>query len=183
MPGARVKRGERVALRTVEAEDAAFVQRANADPAIRHPLGTALRSRGEMDAVDEDADALLVCVEGADASAVTPDDGEDVTPIGEVHVLEASYKRPRIGYWIVPESHGEGYGTEAVALALDYVFRQYDAPAVGAGAYDDNAASRALLESLGFREEGRRRAFAYADGAHRDMVEYGLLREEWNEGD
>ena len=67
----------------------------------------------------------------------------------------------------------------AVALVVEYVFRQYDTPAIGAGAYDYNDPSRGLLESLGFVEEGRRRKFVFVDGQHRDMVQYGLLREEW----
>ncbi len=52
---------------------------------------------------------------------------------------------------------------------------------MGAEAYDFNDASRGLLESLGFTEEGRRRKYMFVDGAHRDMVQYGLLREEWRE--
>ena len=106
----------------------------------------------------------------------------DVTRIGQVNVTDADYKRPELGYWLVPTVHGEGYGTESVSLAIDYAFRTYDAPAVGAEAYDFNDASRGLLESLGFTEEGRRRKYMFVDGAHRDMVQYGLLREEWREG-
>lgn len=101
--------------------------------------------------------------------------------IGVVSVEDADWKRPELGYWLVPEVHGEGYGTEAVALVVEYVFRSYETPAIGAGAFDFNDASQGLLESLGFSEEGRRRKYMFIDGEHRDMLQYGLLREEWLE--
>ncbi|MBP1986708.1 RimJ/RimL family protein N-acetyltransferase [Halolamina salifodinae] len=157
MPGARVSAGERVVLRTVEEEDAPFCQRASANPGIRVPLGTPLRSRGEMDDIteSEEGDQFLVCVDDADAGPGTPDDGA-TTPIGWVGVEDVSYRRPELAYWLVPEHHGEGYGREMLELVVDYVFATYDHPAVGAGAYDFNDASRGLLESLGSRERSER---------------------------
>lgn len=181
MPGARIKRGERVTLRIVEDEDVPFLQRASADPEIRYPLGNPIRNREQIEVSDEKGtDQFLVCLEGDDTAPVKPDE-DDVRRIGQVNVMDADYKRPELGYWLVPEVHGEGYGTESVSLVVDYVFREYDTPAVGAGAYDCNEASRALLESLGFTEEGRRRKFMFVDGEHRDMIQYGLLRREWCE--
>ncbi|WP_128478645.1 GNAT family N-acetyltransferase [Halorussus pelagicus] len=181
MPGAYVQRGERVTLRTVESEDASFVQRAGTNPEIRYPLGNPVMTRAthEERIEDDGDDRFLVCLDGDDADPATDD--ENVTRIGQVDVVDADYKRPELGYWLVPAVHGEGYGTEAVALALDYVFREYDTPAVGAKAFDFNDASRGLLESLGFETEGRCRKYMFVDGDHRDMIQYGLLREEWHE--
>lgn len=181
MPGARITSGERVTLRTIESEDVPFLQRAFTDPDIRYPIGNPLRNQEQIDVSGEDggSDDFLVCLDD-DAGPGQPDDG-DVRRIGAVHVGDADYKRPELGYWLVPEVHGEGYGTESVSLVVDYVFREYDTPAVGAGAYEFNDASRGLLESLGFTEEGRRRKFMFIDGEHRDMIQYGLLRREWRE--
>lgn len=103
-------------------------------------------------------------------------DEEDVRLIGVVSVADAAWRRPDLVYWLVPEVHGQGYGKEAVSLAIDYVFRVYDTPAVGALAYDFNDASRGLLKSLGFMEEGRLREFRYIDGEYRDGIQYGHLR-------
>jgi RimJ/RimL family protein N-acetyltransferase len=182
MPGARVTAGDSVTLRTVEEEDVPFLQRANANPGIRYPLGARLRNQEPIDVSEEDGtDRLLVCLDGEGAGPGQPEEG-DTRPIGAVSVECVDYRRPELGYWLIPEVHGRGYGTEAVGLAIDYVFRSYDKPAVGAGAFDHNDASRGLLESLGFTEEGRRRKYMFVDGAHRDMVQYGLLREEWRDG-
>ena len=184
MPGARVASGERVTLRTVEAEDVPFHQRAFANPGIRYPIGNPVRNREQVEVpADDDAgDQFLVCLDGEDAGPGQPDE-EDVRRIGVVYVDDADWRRPELGYWLVPEVHGEGYGTEAVALVVDHVFRTYDHPAVGASAFDFNDASRGLLESLGFSEEGRVRRDRFIDGAYRDTIVYGLLREEWRERD
>jgi ribosomal-protein-alanine N-acetyltransferase len=177
MPGPRVASDERVALRIAESEDVPFLQRASADPAIRYPLGNPVRSQEDFD-VPGDDDTFVVCLEDEDADPGQP--GDDLERIGQVSVADADYKRPELGYWLVPSVHGEGYGTTAVSLAIDYAFREYDTPAVGAEAFAFNDASRGLLESLGFSEEGRRRKYMFVDGAHRDMVQYGLLRSEWD---
>ena len=180
MPGARITSGERVTLRTVEEEDTAFHQRAFANPQIRYPIGNPLRNREGIDPPDEDdGDQFLVCIDD-DAGPGSPYEDE-VTRIGVVYVGDADWRRPELGYWLVPEEHGNGYGTESVALVIDYVFRTYDHPAVGAVAYDYNDASRGLLESLGFAEEGRIRKDRFIDGEYRDTVQYGLLRSEWRD--
>ncbi|MFC6800253.1 GNAT family N-acetyltransferase [Haladaptatus sp. DYSN1] len=177
MPGARVASGERVTLRTAEAEDIPFLQRGAANPEIRYPLGNPVKNQGqyEISASRTGPDTFIVCLEVEEAEA----EAETITRIGQVSVMDAHYKRPELGYWLVPEVHGEGYGKEAVSLVIDYAFRSYDTPAIGAEAFDYNDASRGLLESLGFTEEGCRRKFMFVDGEHRDMVQYGLLREEW----
>ncbi|HMB50636.1 MAG TPA: GNAT family protein, partial [Natronoarchaeum rubrum] len=72
---------------------------------------------------------------------------------------------------------------EALSLVVDYLFRTYDAPAVGAGVFAFNDASRGLLESLGFEEEGRVRKDRFIDGAYRDRIVYGLLREDWRDAE
>jgi RimJ/RimL family protein N-acetyltransferase len=179
MPGARVASGEQVTLRTIESEDVSFLQRGN-NPEIRLPMGSSPRTRDQIGESIEDPsdDRFLVCLDGKDAGPGSIDE-DDVRRIGFVSVEDADWKRPKLAYWLVPEFHGEGYGTEAISLAVDYAFRSYDTPAVGVGAFAFNDASRGLLESLGFMEEGRRRKFMYVDGEHRDMVQYGLLREEW----
>lgn len=180
MPGARITGGERVTLRSVEGEDVPFLQRAFANPEIRYPLGNPLKTQEEVkEWQDErDDDRFLVCLDGDNAGPGAPDE-DDITRIGAASVHGADWRRPELGYWLVPEVHGEGYGTEAVSLVLDYIFRVYDHPAVGAVAYEFNEASRGLLESLGFGEEGQIRRGRFIDGEYRDLILYGLLREEW----
>lgn len=180
MPGAQIQSGKRVSLRTLEREDISFLQRGFTNPEIRYPLGNVVHKN--LDQVeeryeDENDLPFLVCIDDDDRSQ---SDG-GVRRIGVVSIRGVSWHRPELAYWLVPDVHGEGYGKEAVSLVIEYVFRVFDTPGVGADTYDFNDASRGLLESLGFAEEGRSRKFRFIDGEHRDLVHYGLLREEWRE--
>jgi RimJ/RimL family protein N-acetyltransferase len=204
VPGARIASGEQVTPQTLEREDLTFCGRASANPELRYPLGTSLRSRGQLEGEwdetegEDSADRFLICLDSEarsasnHASGRSPRaDGEAADPgrpeeneterIGVVSITDADWRRPELGYWLVPEVHGEGYGKEAVSLVIEYVFQTYAHPAVGAVAYEDNDASRGLLESLGFSEEGRIRKDRFIDGEYADTIHYGLLREEWQE--
>jgi RimJ/RimL family protein N-acetyltransferase len=183
MPGPLVERGDRVTLRTVEREDVPFLQRAFADPALRYPLGNPThvnQEQVEERFEDDSHQRFLACIDGADATPGQPDEDE-TTPIGVLTVVDLDWSRTDLAYWLVPEHQGEGYGAEAVSLVVDNVFRTIDTPSLGATAFDFNDASRGLLESLGFTEEGRERKARYVDGEYRDAVRYGILREEWRE--
>ncbi len=178
MPGARITTDGDVTLRSLEAEDLDFLQRSFANPEIRYPLGNPLGSRKKLEQRHEDGETpqFLVCLD--DAGPGTPDEDE-VERIGAVSVDDVEWRRPDLGYWLKPEVHGQGYGKPAVGLVIDYVFRTHDHPAVGACAYEFNEASRGLLESLGFEEEGRTRRDRFIDGEYVDTVQYVLLREDW----
>jgi ribosomal-protein-alanine N-acetyltransferase len=185
MPGPLVEAGDRVTLRTVERDDAEFLHRSNTDPRIRWYLGSIYPgSRAEEEEgierwlESDSVAAYLACVDSEDAPAGHPDD-EDTTPIGCLTARHVDGDRPWLAYWLVPEYHGEGYGTEMVRLAVDTIFRTYSVHGVSAGAYGFNEASRGLLESLGFTEEARRREARFIDGEYCDEHQYGVLREEW----
>lgn len=184
MPGARVATGERVTLRTVETADVPFLQRAYANPELRYPLGWDIKTKAGLEAAFEDDgthdEQFLVCLDGDDAGPGDPSE-DDTQPIGCVVAGTAERARSGIGFWLVPEHHGEGYAKEAVSLVLDYLFRVYPHPAVYAKALPHNDASRGLLESLGFKEEGVARKEAFWDGEYQDSIQYSLLRAEWQE--
>ena len=180
MPGAIVKRGDGVTLRTLECEDLDVLQRGAADPEIRHLTGNSrVRNGNDLEAVfeNDDVTTFLVCLDDpGDPGPVEPD---AVRRVGVVNVKRYA-RNPILGIWLIPDVHGEGVGREAVALLVDYVFRSDDRPTVKAKAFDYNEASRGLLESLGFELEGRLRKDAFIDGEWRDGLLYGLLREEWD---
>lgn len=185
MPGSRVAVGDRVTLRTTNRDDIPFITRQN-NPELRLPTGNPIFSRSGLEAwIEEefgDVTPLTVCLDDDDASP-GPVDGADVQRIGAVSVEDHGDSRPELAYWLLPEYHGEGYGTEAVALAVDIAFQEHHHPVVEARTFPDNEASRGLLEALGFTQEGRIRKDVYWDGQYRDHVLYGLLREEWYDQD
>lgn len=136
MPGSLVAGGDVVSLRIAERADAAFLQRAGADPALRVPLGGRVFTvdRIEDRIVDSDVDRFLIWRDDEDADR-GPSPVELIEPVGAVPVEDAGWQRPELTYWIVPEAQGQGYGKEGVGLAVDYPFRTSEAPDVGAAAY------------------------------------------------
>jgi RimJ/RimL family protein N-acetyltransferase len=76
----------------------------------------------------------------------------------------------------------KGYATEAWGLVLEYAFRRLGVRKLIAGAVVDNAGSIAALKKLGFMVEGTLRQECLIDGAYRDALRFGLLREEYMAG-
>lgn len=58
-----------------------------------------------------------------------------------------------LGYILHPEHHRKGYGSEAAAALVDWLFAERGTRAVYAGVYEPNSASRKLLERLGFTQD------------------------------
>ncbi|AQR73867.1 GNAT family N-acetyltransferase [Sphingomonas sp. LM7] len=86
-----------------------------------------------------------------------------------------------IGYLLRREYWGSGIAAEAVACVIDQVFAEGQRR-VFADTDPDNAASRRLLERLGFQLEGVLRGEWETHIGVRDTTLYGLLREEWHGG-
>jgi len=91
------------------------------------------------------------------------------------------YKVIEIGFWLLPEEKGKGYGTEVVQLIVDYLFLSKDIRRVQAATHNENRASQRALEKVGFKKEGIIRKFYFIKGLWEDAYLYGILREEWKE--
>jgi ribosomal-protein-alanine N-acetyltransferase len=59
-----------------------------------------------------------------------------------------------LGYWVVPNARGQGFGTRAARLAVDWALSELDVARVEAWVEPDNLASQRLLLAAGFRREG-----------------------------
>lgn len=89
------------------------------------------------------------------------------------------FRAKRIGelsYWTLAGHRGRGYAPRAVRLLCRYAFDELRLERLEAYVEPDNAASRAVAETLGFHEEGlARRRELTQHGERRDVVLYGLL--------
>jgi ribosomal-protein-alanine N-acetyltransferase len=83
-----------------------------------------------------------------------------------------------LGYWIDGRHAGRGITPTAVALVADHCFTAARLHRVEANVRPENAASRRVVEKLGFRAEGVRERYLLIDGAWRDHVCYALTTEE-----
>jgi RimJ/RimL family protein N-acetyltransferase len=76
---------------------------------------------------------------------------------------------------------GRGVGSRAAALIVGHGFAALNLRRVACGTLGSNAGMRRIAERLGMRQEGVRRQAAWTDGGYHDVIEYGLLAEEWTD--
>ena len=74
-----------------------------------------------------------------------------------------------------------GYAAEAVKLLLNYFFNELRFHKCNVTVFDFNAGSKALHKAMGFTEEGRQRESKFSQGAHHDIILYGITKNEFNE--
>jgi RimJ/RimL family protein N-acetyltransferase len=79
------------------------------------------------------------------------------------------------------DHRGQGYGKEAMQLALRFAFGELNLRRLSLTVFSYNEAAIALYEQLGFRHEGTFREHLRRDGQWYDMYLYGLLRREWEQ--
>ena len=86
---------------------------------------------------------------------------------------------PEIGFG-VPQARaqGKGYAKEAVRLSLGYLFAGYPVERIMAFTEEENIPAQRVLEANGFRQEGKLRRSIFRNGKWRDILIYGILREE-----
>jgi len=96
-------------------------------------------------------------------------------------ILELEGGVQEIGYGIIPNERGKGYCTEAVNIAVDYLFLSKPLVRIQAHTNVKNMASQRVLEKAGFRKEGIVRKRIFVRGNWRDEFLYSILREEWKE--
>ncbi len=76
-------------------------------------------------------------------------------------------------YW------GRGYGSDAIRLLLDYAFRLRNLRRVYLTVNSTNERAIRAYRACGFVEEGRLRQHVWSAGQYIDVVNMGILRDEW----
>jgi RimJ/RimL family protein N-acetyltransferase len=91
----------------------------------------------------------------------------------ESHVIE-------IGYWVGQSAWGRGIATAAVKEMCRWAFREFEGLGRLEGVvFGGNEGSRRVLEKSGFTLEGTRRKAVRKHGVEKDLLVFGLLREDW----
>lgn len=76
-------------------------------------------------------------------------------------------------YW------GHGYGRNALDLLLDYAFRLQNTRRIHLNVNSTNERAIRAYQACGFVEEGRLRQHVWNNGQYIDLVQMGILRDEW----
>ncbi len=84
-----------------------------------------------------------------------------------------------VGITLARGSQGQGYGAEALAGLLDYLFLERFKHRVTAECDTRNAPSSVLLERLGMRREAHHLRSAWYKGEWTDEYVYAVLASEW----
>jgi RimJ/RimL family protein N-acetyltransferase len=143
---------KRLALRAPRLEDAKMIavlanDRRIAENTARIPHPYKLSdAENFIGAVNKGEEALFL---------ITARDGVNKGEIiGACGFVTHAQAMPELGYWLGVEHWGKGYATEALHALIDYMFGEFDHPALQAGARVTNPASRRVLEKCGFQWTG-----------------------------
>jgi ribosomal-protein-alanine N-acetyltransferase len=114
---------------------------------------------------------------------------EDNRHIGNIalQAMHAVYRSADLSIVIGDKSAWrKGYAKETMRLLCDHGFGTLNLHRIACGTFEDNEAMKCLALSVGMREEGRRREAVFKQGRYVDVVEYGVLKNDyerfWGEG-
>ncbi|MBN1779074.1 MAG: GNAT family N-acetyltransferase [Candidatus Buchananbacteria bacterium] len=94
--------------------------------------------------------------------------------------ISAKSKRAEFGIFIGDKKYwGQGCGTEACRLIVDYGFKKLRLHRVYLRVFGYNIRGIKSYQKVGFKIEGRLREQVYRDGFYHDMIFMGILRNEY----
>ncbi len=74
---------------------------------------------------------------------------------------------------------GNGYGRDAICAVLDHLFANLNLHRVGLQVLEYNERAIRCYQACGFVVEGRSRQAHYANGRYWDLIQMGILKDEW----
>lgn len=170
--------GSCVALRELEASDAAFLMELNNDLEIaRFVVGNPRQVTLEeqlrwMEGVKTETRVkrFIVELDGASVGTVIISDIDRANLTANVNIK------------LQKSARGKGVGKRSVRLALKYCFEVLGVFCATAHVLAYNEASLALFAACGFVNEGVMRSRAIKNGERCDLVSFSILRDEFERG-
>jgi RimJ/RimL family protein N-acetyltransferase len=107
---------------------------------------------------------------------------EDGVHIGNIALLDLDWISRSASFAILigeKDYWHRGGGADAGSVFVQYAFERLNLNRVYCGTAEDNFGMQGLAGRLGMKLEGRRRQAAYKLGRFVDILEYGVLREEF----
>lgn len=106
-------------------------------------------------------------------------DGAILGAVELSQIARGGFQSAYLGYYLGAPFVGQGYMTEALALAVRHAFRDLKLHRVEANIQPTNRESIRLVKRLGFRREGYSRRYLKVSGRWRDHERWALLAEDW----
>lgn len=168
--------GKKVVLRAMEPSDCELVREMFNDPEIeRLVVGWSfpLSQYSQVKWYEEhygDGDFRFIIE--------TKEDGA----VGVATLLDIDWKNRMAQHGIKlakKDIRGKGIGTDAVMAIMRYAFDELGLNRLNGAWFPDNLPSRNMYMKCGWKEEGVRRNYIYKNGKYHDLVETGILAEEY----
>lgn len=109
------------------------------------------------------------------------EDRSSGTLVGDL-ALKVDADEPRVaevGFTLVPEQQGKGYGTEALGAFVGFAFEAFGLHRIIAVTDALNAPAAAMLERVGMRREGHFHENVFFKGAWGSEFLFAILEREW----
>ena len=168
--------GKMVNLRPAQKSDIPHFTRWINDPKVRHYLSTTMpltekQEEEWFEGLGKDESKIDLIIETKDGK-----------PIGLMGIHKIDW-RSGVGttgdligekeYW------GQGYGTDAKMVLLDYAFNTLGLRKICSGAMAFNKRSIRYSLHCGYKVEGRLRRHTFRNGKFQDQIVLGVFRDEW----
>lgn len=103
------------------------------------------------------------------------------TPIGIAQIWSyIDYRKSwEIGFALLPEHRGHGYGSEAAKLLLNYAFEKLDAHKVVGMCNSKNTRSATLMKHIGMTKEGVFKEELFWNNQWTDQYYFSILEKEF----
>jgi RimJ/RimL family protein N-acetyltransferase len=89
------------------------------------------------------------------------------------------HRSGHLGYWMGAPYRNQGYTTEAVRLVVGFAFATLNLHRVHTACMAVNGASARVLEKAGLRQEGVSRQAFFKDGTFHDLLQFGVVGQDW----
>lgn len=106
----------------------------------------------------------------------------DKVHIGNVSLQNINYINRSAEFAIIigeKEYWGKGIGKECGKIIIEHGFSTLNLNRVYCGTFYENIGMKKLAETLGFKQEGIRCEAEFKNGKYIDVVEFGLLKKEY----
>jgi diamine N-acetyltransferase len=169
--------GECVYLRPLEKDDLAHVRRWSNDPEIRRLTGevrpmTQAGAEAFWEKVQNDQDRIWFAV-------VLKENDQLIGEAGLLRMFPAWRTTDLSIILGEKQAWGQGYGTEAITLLLDYAFGYLNFHRVAIGVVAFNHAALSFYKKIGFKQEGVQRDGYYHDHQYHDFIMMSILEDEF----
>jgi ribosomal-protein-alanine N-acetyltransferase len=172
---------ERVTLSPFSIEDASLVQRYAGDPEIARTTLHIPHPYPDGEAEKWIASHLHQYLERKNVVfAIRSRTGE---LYGAINIgLQRNNQAGELGYWIGVPYWNKGYGTDAVGRVIRFAFEDLELIRIYARHFGGNIASGRVMEKARMKKERILRQCVMKNGVMMDMVEYAILKSEYNNG-